>query len=163
LSPLNRLEMEGDALADELFRADLKQMLADWFFHADPHPGNVFLADSGHLVLLDRGMVARVTPPTQERLQQQTLSLIDWRPDDAARVILLAGERVGDTDEAGFRREISDLWSRLQGSQVKDIQLGRFVLEITRTAVRHGIRLPPEFELILASDVKARRRNRPLR
>lgn len=148
LSPLNRLEMDGDALADELFRAYLKQMLADGFFHADPHPGNVFLADNGHLVLLDLGMVARVTPPTQERLLQLTLSLIDRRPDDAARVILLAGERVGDTHEAGFRREISALLSRLQGSQVKDIQLGRFVLEITRTAVRHGIRLPPEFALI---------------
>jgi ubiquinone biosynthesis protein len=148
LSPLTRLEMDGDALADELFRAYLKQMLADGFFHADPHPGNVFLADNGHLVLLDLGMVARVTPPTQERLLQLTLSLIDRRPDDAARVILLAGERTGDTNEAGFRREVSGLVTRLQGSQAKDVQLGRFVLEVTRTAVRHGIRLPPEFALI---------------
>jgi predicted unusual protein kinase regulating ubiquinone biosynthesis (AarF/ABC1/UbiB family) len=93
-------------------------------------------------------MVARVTPPTQERLLQLTLALIDRRPDDAARVILLAGERVGDTDEAAFRREISDLVTTLQSSQAKDLQLGRFVLEITRTGMRHGIRLPPEFALI---------------
>ena len=148
LTPLTRLEVDGHALADELFRAYLKQMLADGFFHADPHPGNVFLSDSGSLVLLDLGMVARVTPPTQERLLQLTLAIIDRRPDDAARVILLAGERVGDVDEAAFRREMAVLMSRLQDSQVKDIQLGRFVLEVTRCAVRNGIRLPPEFALI---------------
>jgi predicted unusual protein kinase regulating ubiquinone biosynthesis (AarF/ABC1/UbiB family) len=108
----------------------------------------VFLADNGSLVLLDLGMVARVTPPTQERLLQLTLALIDRRPDDAARVILLAGERVGEVDEAAFRREMAVLVSRLQDSQVKDIELGRFVLEITRCAVRNGIRLPPEFALI---------------
>ncbi len=43
LSPLARMEMDGSALAEELFRAYLKQILVDGFFHADPHPGNVFL------------------------------------------------------------------------------------------------------------------------
>jgi len=149
LSALTRLDVDGASLADELFRAYLKQMLADGFFHADPHPGNVFLAENGrHLALLDLGMVARVTPPTQERLLQLTLALMDRRPDDAARVLLLAGVKVGDTDEALFRREIAGIVSMLQDSQVKDIQLGRFVLEMTRVAIGNGIRLPPEFALI---------------
>ena len=149
LSALTRLEVDGDVLADELFRAYLKQMLADGFFHADPHPGNVFLAENGrHIALLDLGMVARVTPPTQERLLQLTLAIMDRRPDDAARVILLAGEKVGECDEHAFRREIADIVSHLQDSQVKDIQLGRFVLELTRVAVKNGIRLAPEFALI---------------
>src|SRR6185369_12241615 len=54
LSPLAKMELDGDKLADALFRAYLKQMLRDGLFHADPHPGNVFLvkgtnggADSG--------------------------------------------------------------------------------------------------------------------
>jgi predicted unusual protein kinase regulating ubiquinone biosynthesis (AarF/ABC1/UbiB family) len=73
---------------------------------------------------------------------------MDRRPDDTARVILLAGEKVGDTDEHAFRREVADLVSHLADSQVKDIELGRFVLEITRVAVRNGIRLAPEFAII---------------
>src|SRR5205823_9386709 len=43
LSPLARLDFDGDALAEELFKAYLKQVLIDGTFHADPHPGNIFL------------------------------------------------------------------------------------------------------------------------
>ena len=45
------------ALAEELLRAYLKQILVDGFFHADPHPGNVFLTDDGRVALIDLGMV----------------------------------------------------------------------------------------------------------
>ena len=44
LHSLARMEFDGSALAEELFRAYLKQILVDGFFHADPHPGNVFLS-----------------------------------------------------------------------------------------------------------------------
>jgi predicted unusual protein kinase regulating ubiquinone biosynthesis (AarF/ABC1/UbiB family) len=148
LSPLARLDLDGDALADELFRAYLKQMLADGFFHADPHPGNVFLVDGHRLALVDLGMVARIGPAVQERLLQLTLALIDRRPDDAARALLDAGMEIADVDEGAFRREIFELVSRAQDAPAKDIQLGRFVLEMTRVALRHGIRLPGEFALI---------------
>jgi predicted unusual protein kinase regulating ubiquinone biosynthesis (AarF/ABC1/UbiB family) len=148
LSPLAWLEVDGMPLADELFRAYLKQMLADGFFHADPHPGNVFLVDAHRIALIDLGMVARIAPPVQERLLQLTLALIDRRPDDAARVLLQAGVHVGDVDEPAFRRDIFELVARLQDAQVRDIQLGRFVLEMTRVALQHGIRLPGEFALI---------------
>ena len=47
LGPLASMELEGAALAEELFRAYLKQVLVDGTFHADPHPGNVFITDDG--------------------------------------------------------------------------------------------------------------------
>src|SRR5205085_500249 len=57
ISPIARLDVDGGALAEELFRAYLKQVLVDGIFHADPHPGNVFLTDDGRIALLDLGMV----------------------------------------------------------------------------------------------------------
>ena len=59
LTPLVRQEIDGPGLALELFRAYLHQILIDGFFHADPHPGNVFLTDDGRIALLDLGMVSR--------------------------------------------------------------------------------------------------------
>ena len=47
LSPIARLGTDGETLAEEFFRAYLKQVLIDGFFHADPHPGNIFLTDEG--------------------------------------------------------------------------------------------------------------------
>ncbi|MDB6148809.1 MAG: putative unusual protein kinase, partial [Chthoniobacter sp.] len=72
LSPLARLDLDGRGLAEELFRAYLQQILVEGFFHADPHPGNVFLTDDGRVALLDLGMVARIG----QNLQDQLLKLL---------------------------------------------------------------------------------------
>src|SRR5687767_2244576 len=69
LSPLARIELDGERLADALFRAYLRQMLRDGMFHADPHPGNVFIAGE-RIALIDLGMVAHVPPRLQDRLLQ---------------------------------------------------------------------------------------------
>src|SRR6185369_2605781 len=57
LGPRGQLELKGAPLAEELFKAYLKQVLVDGLFHADPHPGNVFVTAEGRIALLDLGMV----------------------------------------------------------------------------------------------------------
>jgi len=56
LGPIAQLDIKGAPLAEELFRAYLKQVLVDGLFHADPHPGNVFITDDGRIALLDLGI-----------------------------------------------------------------------------------------------------------
>jgi len=75
LSPIVRLDLDGEALASELFRAYLHQIVIDGFFHADPHPGNVFLTDDGRLALLDLGMVGRLSPGRQDQLLKMLLAV----------------------------------------------------------------------------------------
>jgi ubiquinone biosynthesis protein len=147
LSPLARLELDGERLADALFRAYLKQMLRDGFFHADPHPGNVFLVDD-HIALIDLGMVARLRPALQDRLLQLLLALSDNRPDDVVKVLLLIAEDREGADEAGFRRAITDIIGQHQEVQLARPQVGRAVLMLLKIAAEHGVRLPPELAMI---------------
>src|SRR6201988_246037 len=51
-----------------LIRTYLKQLLEDGFFHADPHPGNLLVMDTGHLAFFDFGMVGRITPKLQAQM-----------------------------------------------------------------------------------------------
>jgi len=147
LSPLARLELDGDRLADALFRAYLKQMLRDGLFHADPHPGNVFLVD-GRIALIDLGMVARVRPALQDRLLQLLLSVADNRPDDAVKVLLLLAEDRVEADTAAFRRAVADLIGQHQEVSMQRPQVGRAVLMLLKIAAENGIRLPPELAMI---------------
>jgi serine/threonine protein kinase len=59
LSPVVLLEFDAANLADVLFEAYLHQVLADGFFHADPHPGNLLVTGDGQLAMIDLGMIAR--------------------------------------------------------------------------------------------------------
>src|SRR5688572_6882166 len=62
ISPVVAVELDREVLADTLVRAYLKQIVIDGVFHADPHPGNVFITDDGLLALIDLGMIGRLSP-----------------------------------------------------------------------------------------------------
>jgi predicted unusual protein kinase regulating ubiquinone biosynthesis (AarF/ABC1/UbiB family) len=147
LSPLARMEMDGERLADALFRAYLKQMLRDGMFHADPHPGNVFLAGD-RIALIDLGMVARVAPSLQDRLLQLLLAVSENRADDAAKTLMLLGEQPDEADEPGFQRGVTDILAQHQDAAGQRPQVGRAVLMLLKVAAEHGIRLPPELAMI---------------
>jgi ubiquinone biosynthesis protein len=68
LNPVVHTEINGEYLAEQLFKAYLDQILVHGFFHADPHPGNVFLTDDHKVSLIDLGMVARLDPSLREQL-----------------------------------------------------------------------------------------------
>ncbi len=148
LSPLARIELDGFQLAEHLFQAYLHQILVDGFFHADPHPGNVFLTDNNDIALIDLGMVGRVTPRFQEGLMQLLLAISEGRGDEAAELTIKLGERKTDFDDAKFRRHIADLVVQHQTVRLENIDAGRAVLAITQISGEYGFRLPPEFTMI---------------
>jgi predicted unusual protein kinase regulating ubiquinone biosynthesis (AarF/ABC1/UbiB family) len=148
LSPLARLDFKGADLAEELFHAYLKQILVDGFFHADPHPGNVFLTDDHRIALLDLGMVGHITPQLQENLLQLLLAVSDGRGDDAAAIAIKISELKEDFSENTFRQRVAGLVSEHQGSKMGQIQVGRVVLEITQISCDNGLRVPPELTML---------------
>ena len=148
LSPLSRMEFDGAILADELHRAYLKQILIDGFFHADPHPGNVFLTDDKRLALLDLGMVGRISPHMQEDLLKLLLAISDGRGDEAAERAAEIGEKLETFDELEFQRQVSELVGIYSNATVEHIQIGRVVMEVSRAAGVSGIRLPAELTML---------------
>jgi predicted unusual protein kinase regulating ubiquinone biosynthesis (AarF/ABC1/UbiB family) len=148
LGPLARLELHGAELAEELFRAYLQQILVDGVFHADPHPGNVFLTDDHRIALIDLGMVGRVGPRMQEQLLRLLLALSEGRSDDVAETAIRMGDAREDFDELQFRRRIGDLVARQQEATLERMQVGKMVLEINQTAAETGIRVPSELTML---------------
>ena len=148
VSPLRRMEMDGDALGDSLFRAYMKQILVDGVFHADPHPGNVFLTDDGRLALIDVGMIGRIAPVMQENLLKLLLAIANGKGEDAAEVAIRMGDPLDEFNEKAYVREVSQLVAQHQNTTVGQIDTGRVVMEITRTAGTTGLRLPAELTML---------------
>jgi ubiquinone biosynthesis protein len=148
LSPLARIDIDGDSLAEELFRAYLQQILVDGFFHADPHPGNVFLTDDNRIAIIDLGMIARITPRLQESLLQLLLAISEGRGDEAATIAIKMAEAREVADEQKFRREVAEMVVRHQNSQLSDINAGQVALEMTRVSGENGFRLPPDITMM---------------
>ena len=149
ISPLARLELDGDVLAEELFRAYLKQILVDGFFHADPHPGNVFLTDDRRIALLDVGMVGRIGPDLQQHLLRMLLAIADGQGAEAARATIQAGDVRSGYREDIFTADVKTLVADFATARnAENIQVGRVMLEVTRSAAENGIRLPVELTML---------------
>jgi ubiquinone biosynthesis protein len=148
VNPLERTEVDGAALAEQLFRAYLQQILVDGVFHADPHPGNVLLTPDHRLALIDLGMVGRLSSTAQEQLFKLMLAISEGRGDEAASVAIALSERREDFDEAGMRRDVVTLVSRYQGVALKQINVGRVMLEVFRSGSQHGLKMSPDLALL---------------
>jgi predicted unusual protein kinase regulating ubiquinone biosynthesis (AarF/ABC1/UbiB family) len=141
-------EVDGAGLADELFRAYLEQILIDGVFHADPHPGNVLLTPDHRIALIDLGMIGRVSAGMQEQLFKLILAVGEGHGDEAATVMCNIGERREDFNESDMRRAIADLVGRFHRLTMREMNVGRVVLEMSRSGAEHGLKLPPELTLL---------------
>lgn len=125
-------------LAQAIVRDYLKQIFVDNFFHADPHPGNLFLDKDDRLIYLDFGAVGQLGEGARREMLQLFRAMIKGDPDRAVRAVL----RLGQTDPArvdleGLRQELDriiHLCRSRPGSRWSD--------EMIETTRRYGIRLP---------------------
>ena len=148
IPPVRLIELDGAALADVLFEAYLKQILVDGIFHADPHPGNVFVTDDDKVALIDLGMVGYVTETMQEKLLKLLIAISDGKGEEAASTAASMGERLEDFNRQKYTREISNLVAMHRDSTMDDMDVGRVVVEITRISGENGARQPVELTML---------------
>jgi predicted unusual protein kinase regulating ubiquinone biosynthesis (AarF/ABC1/UbiB family) len=148
LGPLGRTELDCEDLADELIGAYLRQVLVHGFFHADPHPGNVLLTSHSRLALVDLGMVATLSPETQEQLLRLLLALSDQDSSAAADALERLGRPLEDYDPDRLRVRVSGLLLRYGSATVGDLPAGRSLAELAVAASSCGLRPGTELTML---------------
>jgi ubiquinone biosynthesis protein len=148
LGPLAQLDLKGAPLAEELFRAYLKQVLIDGLFHADPHPGNVFITDDGRIALLDLGMVGHTAPAMQEHLLKVLLAVSEGKGDEAAEAVIQMSEKTATFEPHEFRRQISQLVALRRNQGLQELKVGQSLLDVSRFARENGLWVPSEMTLL---------------
>jgi ubiquinone biosynthesis protein len=148
ISPLGQMEIDGETLAEELFKAYLQQILIDGFFHADPHPGNIYITDSGDLALLDLGMVARISERLKAKLIRVLIAVSEGEGEKAAQWTLAIGKKLEDANESRFIQEVNEMVAKTNNYTLQQMEVGRLVLELTRISAENGIKLPNEIIML---------------
>jgi ubiquinone biosynthesis protein len=148
LSPVARLEMDGPALADQLFQAYLHQVLVTGLFHADPHPGNVFVTQDNRLALLDLGMVGRTTPTLQENLLKVLVAVSEGKGEQAAEVMVRMSQTGEDFDRSRFEARVAKLVAEQQGLNMRQINVGGTLLAATGIGADESVYVPSQLTLL---------------
>jgi ubiquinone biosynthesis protein len=130
-----------------LFRAFFQQVYIDGFFHADPHPGNIFYLQDGRVALLDCGMVGRLDPRTQQILTEMLLAIVDL---DGRRCSQLTLELAEGGQQVNFNRLSSDydvMLRKYYNRSISQLNFSEVIYEILQVSRNNKIRLPSNMGL----------------
>lgn len=148
LDEVDAAGLDRRVLARRGARAVLKMILEDGFFHADPHPGNVFYLADNRLAFIDFGMVGRLGEQRREQLLVLLLGLVKQRPGDVADVLLdWAGHAPADSD--GLLADIQAFVDQYRGVPLRELQLGAMLNQVATVLRQHRLALPPDLSLLI--------------
>ena len=147
VSEIDRLEMAGlDRKAICARGTDflLKQVFNYGFFHADPHPGNIFVLPNNVICLLDFGMVGVVDRYTREEFVDLVDSVVSQDELRATQVLLKITSYDDEPDIRLLERDVADFMGSHLYKSLKDIELGKLLQHLLELASRHRLRFPPD-------------------
>ena len=148
LSAIKPGMLPGDrtALARSLLDCLLEEVMVDGVFHADPHPGNIFLLSDGQLGLLDFGSVGRIDAGMRAALQRLLLSVDRGDPATLTDALLEIVERPEDLDEDQLHRSLGRFLARhVAAGLTPDAQM---FTDLFRIVAEHGLSIPPEIAAV---------------
>ncbi|MDR0990514.1 MAG: hypothetical protein LBL92_04025 [Propionibacteriaceae bacterium] len=102
--------LDRTAIARHFFELYLQMFLKDGLYHADPHPGNVFVRADGVIQLIDFGMVGRIDEPTRRHLADLITATLRRQPDDIVVALRQLGFLRPDTDARQLARHLLPLF-----------------------------------------------------
>ncbi len=140
-----------NAFSRLLFRAFFQQYFIDGFFHADPHPGNIFYLSDGRLALLDCGMMGRLDPRTRATLTEMVLAVVSSDAQRCAQLTLQLAEPLQDVDLARLEFDYSRLLARYYGLSLQNFNTAAAFAEILEAGTRNNLRWPANIGLFTKS------------
>ncbi len=127
--------------------AVLKMILVDGYFHADPHPGNVFYLPDNRIAMIDFGMAGRLSEQRRREIVDMLWGLAR-RDEQAVTDVLLDWVRDADIDEAKLAADVGDVIFEYEKIALKDVRIGALLNDITGIVRRHSIVLPSDLALL---------------
>ncbi|MEM9482936.1 MAG: AarF/ABC1/UbiB kinase family protein [Cyanobacteria bacterium P01_F01_bin.116] len=140
-----------NALSSLLFRSFFQQYFIDGFFHADPHPGNIFYLKDGRVALLDCGMMGRLDPKTRTTLTEMVLAIVNADAQRCAQLTLQLAEPLQTVDLSKLEHDYSRLLSRYYGLDLKSFNTAIAFAEVLEAGTRNHLRWPANIGLFAKS------------
>lgn len=132
-----------------LVRAYLKQLLEDGFFHADPHPGNLLVMDSGHLVFFDFGMVGRITPQLQSKMIDAFFHVVGRDIEGLAQDLINLNFLKPGVDPESVRPVVEGLFRHYINLKLGDVNFKELTYDLAEVMYEYPFRLPSNFTYII--------------
>ncbi len=146
-----KVKSERSEITTLLFRAFLFQYFITGFFHADPHPGNLFYLNDGKVAILDCGMMGRLDPQTRATLTELVLAIASSDAQRCAQLTLNLTEPLKPVDLVRLESDYSRLLGRYYGLDLTRFNTAEAFGAVIETGIRNHLRWPANIGLFTKS------------
>ena len=155
VSEIEKLKKAGynlKEIAIKGFNAFCEQVFIHRYFHADPHPGNIWVSE-GKIVFLDFGIMGRFSEEDARYLMEFFYFVINKKEEEAAVCVIKLSKTGDDIDISSFKKEMSDIISMYFYSSLKELELRSVINDILRIMNRYKVYLKEENYLLAKAAV----------
>lgn len=148
---LQKSGVDPRLIAGRILEVFLKMIFIDGVFHADPHPGNLFVMSGNKIGLIDFGMIGRIPPRRKFELLYVLLGIINNSPDRITHGFRLMGAIPPEQDTTLFEQEVAALLAQIQvlKSHGKGpIGVGIFLSRIIKIIQQHNFAIPADVYMV---------------
>lgn len=132
-----------------LIRTYLKQLLEDGFFHADPHPGNLLVMDSGHLAFFDFGMVGRINPKLQSQMIDAFFHVVSRDVHGLGQDIINLNFLKPGVDPEIVRPVVEGLFKHYLSLKLGEVNFKELTYDLAEVMYDYPFRLPANFTYVM--------------
>ncbi len=132
-----------------LVKTYLKQLLEDGFFHADPHPGNLLVMDSGHLAFFDFGMTGRITTRLQAQMIDAFFHVVGRDVHGLGQDIINLNFLKPGVDPESIRPVVEGLFQHYLNLRLGEVNFKELTYDLAEVMYEYPFRLPANFTYIM--------------
>lgn len=127
----------------------IKQVLEHGFFHADPHPGNIFLMRGNKVALLDFGIVGRIGLDTRKKVEYVLMAVVNRDANLLARSIIELGIADRETDVDQLEKDLTERLGRYYNLTLEQTNISSLFYEAFSLARKYKMKFPANFVLLI--------------
>jgi len=151
ISELDKLEKAGldrKIIAYNGAQSILKQVFDHGFFHADPHPGNIFVLPNNVIAPLDYGMMGSLDEELMETVGNLLTAIVNKDVNKIIRAFTDIGIIENTLDVRGLKLDLTDFLDRYYQVPFSQLDIGKILSELTEIIRKHRIKLPSDLTLM---------------
>lgn len=132
-----------------LVRTYLKQLLEDGFFHADPHPGNLLVMESGRIAFFDFGMTGKITPLLQAQMINAFFHVVERDVHGLAQDLIDLNFLKPGVDPETVRPVVEGLFQHYINLKLGEVNFKELTYELAEVMYEYPFRLPANFTYVM--------------
>jgi len=146
-----QLEKEGYDMGDisrKLADNYFKQIFEDGFFHADPHPGNIFIKEN-RIAYIDFGMTGTLSASMKDKFNGFLFGIVSRDVSEMAKAVLKICVQKGEIDIGEFHTDIDQMYSKYVEMSLQEVELKQLIHDLYGVLRRNRLSMPRDYAMLI--------------